>query len=318
MEYTHRPFVMAQDYAPLRHLLNAAWAQDPVPWLWPTVRLDSFRYGRYWEAELAGQRPWHDRFHVWERHRQGRTQLVAVAHPDGDNQICMQLCADMRTAEPTRRMLEGAILDWFAAHGRSAGADVAGAAPLGTMVYTHDALRQRLLREKGWCNQGPAEVSRWLQLGQAPPAFPLPDGFSLRTLRLDDPADLQRMADVTNRVFAHARFVPETWHALANAPTWNEDWMALAPTGECAAFCAIWVEPGLRAAWFEPVGAHPAYRRLGLARALMTACLRRLAAMGVQRVYVDTGYDMEANRLYAALGFAQAVVAERWVVGGGK
>ncbi|MGL4648585.1 MAG: GNAT family N-acetyltransferase, partial [Caldilineaceae bacterium] len=266
MAITSRPFRVAQDYAPLRHLLNAAWAADPTPWLWPTVRLDSFRYGRYWEAERHALHSWSDAFRVWEAHEGGHSRLVAVAHPDGDNQICLQVEAGLRAAGAQRATLEGEMLDWFAAEGRS---QASVPAPLETMVYQHDRARQEFLIGRGWQNEGPCELTRRLRLSEPPPPAPLPAGFTLRTLHLDDPTDLEQMADVTNAVFPDAQFVAETWHVLANAPTWYEDWVAVAPTGDFASFCGMWVEPGLRSAWFEPVGTHPNFRRQGVARALM-------------------------------------------------
>jgi GNAT superfamily N-acetyltransferase len=108
--------------------------------------------------------------------------------------------------------------------------------------------------------------------------------------------------------------VGDAWHALSSAPTWREDWVAVSPEGHLAATCAIWYEPLVRAGWFEPVGTHPDFRRRGLASSLMAAALRRLWQMGACRRYVDTGYGMDANRLYARMGFTQVAIADRWVV----
>ncbi len=306
---TDRAFEVERDYAPLRALLNGALEEDATPWLWPTVRLDSYRYGRHWQSELAGTRDWQAAFHLWEERAGGETRLLGVVHPESDSQLNLELHPRLRADAPARARLEGAMIDWFAAH-----AAPPGGGPLETMVYRHDTLRQQLLAARGWQNCGPSDVNRSQALDAAAPeeAAP-PAGFTVRPMRLDDPAELERLAEATNLVFSVARFQAATWYALANAPTWNEQWLAVAPSGECAAFCGIWYEPALHMGWFEPVGTHPAYRRRGLARAVMAAARRRLHALGARTVALDTGYDMEANHLYAAMGFTQLTVAERWV-----
>lgn len=311
MHFVDRAFEVERDYAPLRSLLSQTLAATPLPWNWPTVRLDSLRYGGFWQGELEGRRPWTERFHVWEERRAGKTQLVAVVHPDGDRQIWFQLHPRLRGEGAARAELESAMLDWFAAHNRPSGSVAAGS--LESLVYAHDLPRQRLLSERGWENRGPCDVTHSLRLVGAPAAAPPFAGYTVRPLALDDPAELDALAAITNLVFPRAEFAAATWYALANAPTWNENWAVFAADGTLVSFCTIWYDVGAHAGWFEPVGTHPDHRRRGLAHVMMTAALQRLAALGARHVYVDTGYDMEANRLYEAVGFTTVAVLDRWV-----
>jgi ribosomal protein S18 acetylase RimI-like enzyme len=89
--------------------------------------------------------------------------------------------------------------------------------------------------------------------------------------------------------------------------------VAEAPDGRFAAIAGIWYVPALRHGQFEPVGTLADVRRRGLARAVMAAGLRHLADLGATQAIVDTDYDnLQANPLYAALGFTTVHVYEMW------
>jgi ribosomal protein S18 acetylase RimI-like enzyme len=63
---------------------------------------------------------------------------------------------------------------------------------------------------------------------------------------------------------------------------------------------------------FGPVGTHQSYRRRGLAKALMSAGLKRLQALGANRAYVDCDPEGAANRLYEAVGFSDCAQIHYW------
>ncbi len=82
------------------------------------------------------------------------------------------------------------------------------------------------------------------------------------------------------------------------------DIVAVAPDGVIAAYVNGWVDPTNRIGDFGPVGAHPAYRRQGLARAVLLEGLRRMQAHGMNRVCVSTGESNHpALGLYESVGF---------------
>ena len=65
-----------------------------------------------------------------------------------------------------------------------------------------------------------------------------------------------------------------------------------------------WLDPVNKIGDFGPVGAHTAYRRKGLTRAVLLECLRRMKARGMDRVCVSTGEGNAAARgLYESVGF---------------
>jgi ribosomal protein S18 acetylase RimI-like enzyme len=82
------------------------------------------------------------------------------------------------------------------------------------------------------------------------------------------------------------------------------DIVAVAPDGVIAAYVNGWIDPVNRIGDLGPVGARPAYRRQGLTRAVLLECLRRMQALGMNRVSVSTGIsNMPATRLYESIGF---------------
>lgn len=89
------------------------------------------------------------------------------------------------------------------------------------------------------------------------------------------------------------------------------DLVAVAPDGTLAAFCSAGIselDDGSREAWIELVGTHPAHRRRGLARAILTAGLAALRDHGMTeaKLGVDAASPTGATSLYEGLGFTVA------------
>ena len=79
-----------------------------------------------------------------------------------------------------------------------------------------------------------------------------------------------------------------------------------APDGTLAATAIIWFDPISRTAEFEPVGTHRAYRRQGLATALMWHGMHRARAAGADTMLVACVGSEAApapRNLYCGVGF---------------
>ena len=100
---------------------------------------------------------------------------------------------------------------------------------------------------------------------------------------------------------------------MQRAPLYRRDLdvVAVAPGGEVAAFGTVWFDDVLRTAAFEPVGTAPEHQRRGLGRAVMAEGLRRARRLGATMAYVSS-YSPAAHALYAAAGFTQYALLERW------
>ena len=75
----------------------------------------------------------------------------------------------------------------------------------------------------------------------------------------------------------------------------------LVADGRLVAGCEALIDPRNATADVERICTHSAFRRRGLARAAIHACLRRLRDMGLARAYI-AGYSPEALALYGSLG----------------
>jgi GNAT superfamily N-acetyltransferase len=78
--------------------------------------------------------------------------------------------------------------------------------------------------------------------------------------------------------------------------------------GQHLAGCVGFIDPYYQVAEIEKICTHSAYRRQGLASAVVNECFRRLAGRSVTNAYI-TGYSEEAIRLYGKLGWRKL---KRW------
>lgn len=141
-------------------------------------------------------------------------------------------------------------------------------------------------------------------IDDAIPAPLLPDGFTLRPLAGAD--EVEARAILHQQAFGTQNVTVDGYRNVTHAPLYQPDLdlVVFAPDGRMAAFCLGWLDEANRVALFEPVGAHPDFRRMGLARAAMLEALRRMQARGMASVLVATGAENEAsNGLYRSLGF---------------
>ncbi|HEY3507031.1 MAG TPA: GNAT family N-acetyltransferase [Actinocatenispora sp.] len=84
--------------------------------------------------------------------------------------------------------------------------------------------------------------------------------------------------------------------------------LVAAPDGTMAASAIMWFDEANRTVEFEPVGTHPDYRRLGLARALMLHGMHRARAAGATHatvVCLGAPGHPKARALYYGLGFRE-------------
>jgi len=143
------------------------------------------------------------------------------------------------------------------------------------------------------------------------PAHPLPDGFNLRAVlgeqEVEELVTLHRAAFGTNNMTVEGRL------AIMHAPNYvpELDWLAVAPSGELAAFCICGFEDEAhQTGYTDPIGTHPRYQRLGLGRALVTAGLQELQRRGANTARLGTSSEnLAMQRLAETLGFR--IVSER-------
>lgn len=293
------------DYQQMRHLLLQIYQLTGRNVAWDVVRLDSYRYGRYWQAERDNQHPWTADIGLWET---SAGALVAVAHPEDDNDWFLDI-------HPNYRYLAPQMLDWIEKRHQEKRPFPTDTWPLNIIIHEELTELADLLAQRGFAHKGPVGVMRTHHMRPHPLADLMTDedltaGYVIRPFNYDDHADCARRTAIDKLVF-NFDAPPDICRIINLAPTWQEGWGVFTATGETAAFCTIWLDEN-KTGCFEPVGTHPDHRRRGLARAMMQRGLRRLQELGAHCVTVGTGYHMDANKLYIALGFSQVEVFHHW------
>lgn len=144
------------------------------------------------------------------------------------------------------------------------------------------------------------------ELGAEPVSPVLPRGFEMISL---SPALTDRYIDLHRAAWARPQR-PSTYdraqHDLVTAmPDFRYDLVPIvaAPDGTLAAYCISWWDPRSSSVEIEPLGTHPDFRRLGLARAIVHEVFRRSHALGATYVMVwGSTANPEAEALYRSAG----------------
>jgi predicted N-acetyltransferase YhbS len=137
----------------------------------------------------------------------------------------------------------------------------------------------------------------WMDADDLPAVAPPPDGFALddRTRDAAPPHPMRRRSgeQVEDRLRRCSLYDPALDLAVETAD------------GEAAGYALFWFDPVTKVGLVEPMRVEDAYQRRGLAGALLTEGLARLARRGARRLKV--GYGSEAARaLYTGAGFRPA------------
>jgi mycothiol synthase len=149
------------------------------------------------------------------------------------------------------------------------------------------------------------------------PAPVLPDGATIRPVRLDDPAEVEARVALHREVWHPSRFTVDGYARLRTKPVYRPDLdlVAVTPQGDLASYCIVWWDPATRTGEFEPVGTSERFRGRGYGTALMRDGLRRLRSLGAEQAIVLSATREESKpsrRLYASAGFDVAFRYETW------
>lgn len=150
-----------------------------------------------------------------------------------------------------------------------------------------------LLRAAGFVAGDDEGGITWLEADDRPAPVAPPAGFRLvDRVRATGPHPMRRRSgeQVESRLRQTSLYDPSL------------DLAALTADGDVVGYALFWFDPVTAVGLVEPMRVEDAYQRRGLARALLTEGLDRLAARGARRLKV--GYGTEAARaLYTGVGF---------------
>ena len=151
-----------------------------------------------------------------------------------------------------------------------------------------------LLHESGFVRDDHQSGIAWMDAEDRPAVSSLPERFVLVDRAHDPwtPHPMQRRSgdEVEARLRECSLYDP----AL--------DLAVEAAEGQVAGYALFWFDPVTAVGIVEPMRVEDAYQRRGLARAMLTAGLDRLAQRGARRLKVGYATDV-ARRLYVGAGF---------------
>jgi len=230
-------------------------------------------------------------------------EIVGVAHFEHRRGV------NYLEVDPRYAALKEEMLDYAASH-------LWGEFKDGTAVYVYldDAdteLRATAARLGYEPKPDLAELTSTLEIPNPLPKLRIAEGFRLQSL--EDEFDVRKVHRVMHRGFNHEGEPPEeeldARRKKLSAPNFRKDLtiVAVAPGGNYASFCGMWIDDHNRVCYIEPVATDPDYRRMGLGTAVVLEGVRRCGAEGATIAYV--GSDQV---FYKSMGFEVTCSQTPW------
>lgn len=202
------------------------------------------------------------------------------------------------------------VLAWTESHARSR-----GLTSLEVSAWDDDDRVRAALAERGYVPAGTFGSMLVSTMRGEPPAPMLPSGFRFVpfTAAMDD-AYIEMHRDAWSTI-APSPYRRELHDIVTSMPQFDRAMVPVvaAPDGTLAAYCIGWFDPISRTTEIEPLGTRPAYRGLGLARAVVREVIHRSGARGAHEVMVwntdpasSSHVNLPATRLYTTSGMAPA------------
>ncbi|UCE13994.1 MAG: GNAT family N-acetyltransferase [Candidatus Heimdallarchaeota archaeon] len=268
---------------------------------WIPSRLENIRFGpcgsEYSSDDVKGLRIWAI-----------ESKIVALA-------ITERIGLDYYIqTHPKFKFLEKDIVLWIEKQGRE-NKQKKPKQIINIFALENDEERITLLKTLEYQNLGLWEYNRKRSLTLPVPDYKLPNGYTIRSIRVEE--DYRQLKEVLTSVFPHCSAMTEQrFRLFATASFYNQDLdlVVVAPDGVTfTAFCTIRMDPLSRIAELEPVGTHPNYRRLGLAKAVICEGLQRLMKYHPSMICISGAATTDAaNELYDSLGFNEKFEVHKW------
>ncbi len=262
-----------------------------------------------WNTYTAG--PGSDRVWLWFAGGDLSAYAVLVG-PD-------EMHIELGPAVSERRGVYEQAIEWAEGQIRR-GAQGGEPASLSHLVMDSDPERARALVAAGYHKGDTGGVRMRRALDVAIQEARLPAG-----MRVGDcvRVDVEERAAAHRDAWSHlehigmpgvrSNYSAERYLRLRSTPGYDPslDLVVEAPGGAIAASCICWADEANGIGLFEPVGTRFAYRRQGLARALVLEGLRRFRARGMHTALIGTAsFNQPAEAAYLSCGFE--IVDREW------
>ena len=305
MRPTLRTYQTENDYWQIREFLReVSLLNDRHDYSWSLLRWD---YWRWHGIENMFHFRLQDIITLWEM----KGQIVAILNPEGMGEAFFQFHPAFRAEVPLAEMLD-------VAETKLSKTNETGKTELVVWVNAMDKAAKTLFRECGYArSKWNAEYMRRRPFTKPIPNSVPKNGYNIRAL--GDESELPARSWLSWKVFhpdePDGKYQGWEWYKnIQRVPLYNPelDIAAVAPDGELAAFCTVWMDNVTRTAVFEPVGTHPAHQKRGLGKAVMSEGLRRARNLGATLATVSS-YSVGAHALYESMGFTEVDLLEPWI-----
>lgn len=268
---------------------------------WNVARFDYWRWHLVENLQVCG--PFEQVMTIWE----ADGQIIAVQQPDDWNETRLHIDPRFRTPSLEDEMLAQAEEHLPRRDGERT---------LYVPAFSSDTLRHQVLARRGYARQH-GRVHHWSRDLDAPlPEAPVASGYTVRSM--GDLSEHPARSWASWRAFHSDE--PDgaydgdfSWYRNVQSSALYRrdlDMVAVAPSGEIAAFCTIYYDDYTRSAVCVLVGTAAEHQRRGLGRAAMYEGLRRAQALGCTRAFANA-YDPPADALYGSM-LGTLEVSETW------
>ena len=176
-----------------------------------------------------------------------------------------------------------------------------------------DYLRVDSLTKEGFEREAYESISFKRALLEISTPITLPPGFIIRPLNGEH--ELNAYVDLHQKAFGTSQMTQDFRRSIMSAPEYDPqlDLVVQSPEGILVAFCVCQINESENIAgkekfgWTDPIGVHPDFRKLGLAKALLIEGFLRLKARGLDYARLGTRSDNLAMiHLAEAMGFLES------------
>jgi ribosomal protein S18 acetylase RimI-like enzyme len=300
MEIKSRLYQDREDLRKLGTFIRQAYAKAPFWNSWSFALYDIWAQRVLGDEVVHGIRDWQQDIRIWET---GAGEIVGAAVFRDPHLV--KLVTDPEVAGLESEMMTQ-VEEMYRVKNNSG-------KPLTIETIECNPVLELVLDSRGYSKQSGHYIfrSKCLQPDQDDPVQ-LPSGFHIKHIETD--AELMGFFDAVKQVF-NFEDNPAVYRILRQAPSFKPelDLIVLAKNQEVACFASAWLDEEASLAEFEPVGTLPAYRKMGLATAVMAKACNRLRRMGCNKATVMSWCESPgANRLYQGAGFQPRVRKNYW------
>ncbi len=246
--------------------------------------------------------------YLWEEiDNNSKVTIIAMTTLDGPHNYSLFV-------HPNHYDLENEILDTIEAHAIETKKNENAKYKVNILVTEGFKHREELLTKKGYKNKGHHSDIRLRRIDTPIANYQLPNGFHIRAI--SNTSDYDKIAKAIRVVFGHGEwFTGKLLQEMTESTYYNKDLDLIVETnnGDLAAFCTFRMDPVSKITQLEPMGTHPRYRKLGLAKSLVLEGLKRSVDHGASLFYIGgSAISPAAAKLYDNTGYTEILKEYVW------